>query len=105
MATRARLIVLWDAPEDPLEFGRHYREVHIPLARRMSGLRRYTLSRNLDGVRGGDPCFAIAELDFDDMPSLREALRSPEGRAVAADADLMATWAGVRGMVYELEDL
>jgi uncharacterized protein (TIGR02118 family) len=103
--TGARLIVLWAAPNDPEAFWRHYRDVHIPLAKRMAGLRRYTLSRGLDDVRGGEPCHAIAELDVDDMPSLREALRSPEGRATAADAERMAAMASRRSMVYELEEL
>ena len=29
MTASARFIVLWSTPEDPAEFDRHYREVHI----------------------------------------------------------------------------
>ena len=29
MTASARFIVLWSTPEDPPEFDRHYREVHI----------------------------------------------------------------------------
>ncbi|HEX4213721.1 MAG TPA: EthD family reductase [Candidatus Dormibacteraeota bacterium] len=101
----ARFLVLWDAPRDPVEFDRHYREVHIPLAKKMPGLRRYTLSRNVVPIRGGEPLHAIGELDFDDMASLQRAFGSPEGRATAADVANLAAGATVRSMTYELEEL
>lgn len=69
-----RFIVLWKTtPTDVSAFERHYREVHTPLAWKLAGLRRYTLSRNASVVRGQDPHHRIAELDWDDMASLRRA--------------------------------
>jgi uncharacterized protein (TIGR02118 family) len=57
-----RFIVLWqDTPTDTEAFDRHYREVHIPLANKMPGLRRYSLSRNVAQVRG-EPAYCLAEL-------------------------------------------
>lgn len=105
MAATAKFIVLWDNPQDPAEFDRHYRDVHIPLARKLPGLRRYTLSRNAATVRGAEPCYRIAELEFDDLASLGRAFESAEGQAVAADANHMAEVAGVRAVTYELEDV
>ncbi|MEV7021189.1 EthD family reductase [Kitasatospora sp. NPDC093558] len=105
MATRARFLVLWGTPQDPAEFERHYRDVHIPLARKLPGLRRYSLSRNAMPIRGGDAYYLVAELDFDDITSLREAFGSPEGRATAADVAVLAAGASVHSMVYELEDV
>lgn len=79
-----RFIVLWrNTPTDVNAFERHY--VHIPLARKLAGLRRYTLSCNASVVRGEEPHYRIAELDWDDMASLRRAFESPEGRAVSED--------------------
>ncbi len=103
----ARFIILWNKPTDLEAFDRHYREVHIPLAKAMPGLRRYTLSRDTSAVRGGEPYYQIAELDWDDMDSLRHALfESAEGRATGADmAILTQMCAGVRSMIYELEDV
>ena len=49
-----RFMVLYDQPEDAEAFDRHYRVVHIPLAKKLPGLRRYTISRNARPVRGGD---------------------------------------------------
>lgn len=105
MAATARFIVLWDTPQDPAEFDRHYRQVHIPLVRKIPGLRRYTLSANATTVRGGDPYYRIAELDFDDLASLQHGFQSAEGQAAAADVNHMAAGARVRSMIYELEDV
>ena len=106
MTTTARFLVLWDTPDDPDHFERHYREVHVPLVKQLPGLRRYTLSRNAAAIRG-EACYRIAELDFDDITALREAFRSPAGQATAADVTTLASAAGaqVRSMIYELEDL
>lgn len=105
MVTTARFIVLWGTPQDPEEFNRHYQEVHIPLARKLPGLRRYTLSRNAAPIRGGDPWYLVAELDWDDMASLRQAFESPAGQATAEDVANLARHAAVHSMIYELQDL
>jgi uncharacterized protein (TIGR02118 family) len=102
-----RFIILWKSkPTDVEAFERHYHEVHIPLAKKMAGLRRYTLSRNTSPVRGGEPYYRIAELDWDDMASLQRAFQSPEGRATSEDvANLAEFCADVQSMFYELEDV
>jgi len=100
-----RFLVLYRTPADPEEFERHYRDVHIPLARQLPGLRRYSISRGpLSGVRGGEPYHLIAELDWDDMDALRAAFASPIGQATGADVPNLAT-GGVQSMVYQLEEL
>ncbi len=102
-----RFIVFWkNTPTDVNAFERHYREVHIPLAWKLAGLRRYTLSRNASVVRGEEPHYRIAELDWDDMASLRRAFESPEGRAVAADVAKLAELSpDPQSEIYELEDV
>jgi uncharacterized protein (TIGR02118 family) len=105
METTARITILWGQPDDPAAFEQHYRGVHIPLARKLPGLRRYTLSRNVASVRDAEPYYLVAELDFADMVALDHARRSPEGQATAADATALASHADMRSMTYELEDL
>jgi uncharacterized protein (TIGR02118 family) len=102
-----RFIVLWmNTPTDVSAFERHYREVHIPLAKKLAGLRRYTLSRNASAVRGEEPHYRIAEFDWDDMASLRRAFESPEGRAVSEDvANLAKLSPDPQSEFYELEDV
>ena len=106
MTAMARFMVLWGTPEDPDYFERHYREIHVPLVKKLPGVRRYTFSRNARPVRG-DPYYRVAELDFDDVTALQQAFASPEGHAAASDVTTMASTAGaqVRSMIYELEDL
>ncbi len=99
-----RFLVAYEVPNDPAAFDLHYREVHIPLAKKLPGLRRYTVSRNATAVRGGEPFYLVAELDWDDGDALRAAFASPEGQATARDVAELAT-DGVRSMIFEVEDL
>jgi uncharacterized protein (TIGR02118 family) len=99
-----RFLVVYETPDDPAAFDRHYREVHVPLARALPGLRRYTVSRNAVAVRGGEPFYLVAELDWDDLDAVQTAFSSPQGRATAADVDLLAP-NGVRSMLFEVEDV
>ena len=100
-----RYSVLFTTPEDPAAFERYQRDVHIPLARKLPGLRRYTIGRHVKPIRGGDPYYWIAELEWDDMDALQKAFQSPEGRATAQDVSNLASSAGVRSMVYEVEEV
>ena len=106
MTTTARFLVLWGTPQDQAFFERHYREIHVPLVKKLPGVRRYTFSRDAAPVRG-DLYYRIGEVDFDNLTALRQAFASPEGRAAAADVDTLVSTAGVqvRSMIYELEEL
>jgi uncharacterized protein (TIGR02118 family) len=99
-----RLLLLYDQPDDRKAFDRHYREVHIPLAKKLPALRRYTLSRQPRTIRG-DAYYMIAELDWDDMDALQRAFQSPEGQATAEDVANLAPDGAVRSMIFELEDV
>jgi uncharacterized protein (TIGR02118 family) len=96
----AHFLALYEKPADPESFDRHYREVHIPLGRRLPGLRRYTVARDATAVRGGAPYYLIAELEWETMDDLRAAFASPEGRATAADAARLQDLAPVRSMIF-----
>lgn len=43
-ARRGTPAVLYNHPENPEAFDRHYREVHAPLAAKAPGLKSYTMS-------------------------------------------------------------
>jgi uncharacterized protein (TIGR02118 family) len=100
-----RFLVLYDTPAHPEAFDQHYRDVHIPLAKALPGLRRYTLGRPAAAVRGEGPYYLVAELDFDSSEALRAAFDSPEGRAAAADVANLAPNGGVRSMIFPVEDV
>ena len=99
----ARFLALYETPADPEAFDRHYREIHIPLVRRLPGLRRYMVSRDITAVHGA-PYYLVAELDWDTMDELRAAFASPEGRATAADAARLQELAPVRRMIFTADD-
>jgi uncharacterized protein (TIGR02118 family) len=100
-------IVLWNAPEDPVAFERHYRDVYIPLVKQLLGLRRYTIGHHATELRGGKPYYWIAELEWDSMDALQKAFQSPQGQATAQEVDSLArsTGTGFRSMAYEVEEV
>jgi uncharacterized protein (TIGR02118 family) len=99
----ARFLACYDTPADPEAFDRHYHEVHIPIALQLPGLRRYTVSRDTAAVRG-EPCYLVAELDWDSMAELRAAFGSAPGRATAEDAAYLQQLAPVRSMIFTVRD-
>jgi uncharacterized protein (TIGR02118 family) len=99
-----RFLVLYDMPADPEAFDRHYREIHIPLAKQLPGLRRYTISRNHQPVRGDRSYYLVAELDWDDTAAMQQAFASEVGQATAADVPKFAP-TGVSSLVYEVEEV
>lgn len=98
-----RFVILYDVPADTAAFDAHYHDVHLPLAKKLPGLRRYTISRGLTTVQGAKVHLA-AELDFDDMAALQAAFGSPEGQAAAKD---VGEFAGdrVQSMIFEVEEV
>jgi uncharacterized protein (TIGR02118 family) len=101
----AQFIAAYETPTDVDAFDRHYVEVHIPLARRLPGLRRYTVGRDVAAVRGDPPYYLVAQLEWDTMDDLRAAFASPEGRATAADAAHLGELAQVRSMVFVAQNV
>jgi uncharacterized protein (TIGR02118 family) len=99
-----RLLVMYGRPGDTEAFDRHYRDVHIPLAKKLPGLRRYTVSNGLTVAQGEDPCYLAAELDWDDMAGLQAAMRSAEGQAATADLASLAE-GGVRTLIFAVEEV
>ena len=96
-----RLLVLYNPPEDAAAFDKYYNEIHIPLAKQLPGLVRYTISRNL---AANAQYYLIAELDWEDMPSAQAALRSPEGAAATADVAKFATTGSV-SLLFEVAEV
>ena len=99
----ARFLALYETPADPETFDQHYRQVHIPLLRRLRGLRRYSVGRDLTALHGA-PYYLVTELEWDTMDDLRSAFATPEGQATAADAARLQELAPVRRMIFTVDD-
>ena len=97
----AQLLALYHQPADPAAFDRYYFETHVPIAKKIPGLRSYILNNGpLNMIAGSPAPYLIAELSFDSVADLQSALSSAEGQAAAGDLSNFAQ-AGVTLIVFE----
>jgi|SRR5579871_2117846 len=88
----ASLLVMYKTPKDAAAFDKYYFEKHIPIAKKIPGLRAYGVTKGPVMTPGGPSAFhLIATLEFDDMAAIQKAFASPEGQAAAADVATFAT--------------
>ena len=76
----AKIIVLFGKPTDPQLFDKQYWKDHIPIAKQMPGLRKYTVHKVVTAPRGEPAYYQVAELEFDNMDSLKNAISSQAGK-------------------------
>lgn len=72
------------------EFAKYWLETHVPLAKKMPGVRKYVVN-----VVGSPPnrepdYHGVVELWFDDVDSMKKAFASPEGQATQKDTESFA---------------
>ena len=88
----AELVVMYKTPKDTAAFDKHYFEKHIPLAKKIPGLRKYSVSQGPVATPAGPSGFhLIAILSFDNLAAIQAAFASAEGRATAADVPTFAS--------------
>ncbi len=101
----AKLLVLYKTPQDTVAFDTYYAETHIPIAKKIPGLRKYSVSRGPVTTPGGPaPVHLVAELQFDDVAAVGAAFASPEGQAAVADVGKFAT-GGVDLLIYDSREV
>lgn len=87
-----RLTVLYGHPTDTAAFDRYYREVHIPIARRMKGLKGWTIGKCQSAVADQPaPYYMIVGLYAETRADLEAIIASPEGQATVADVPKFAS--------------
>lgn len=100
-----KLLVLYGHPQDPAAFDKYYQEVHIPLAKRMRGLKKWTIGKVLGTPDGQlSPYYYVAELYMDRREDFETLLASPEGQAAVADVPNYAT-GGVTFLYSEVSEV
>jgi uncharacterized protein (TIGR02118 family) len=88
----AHLVVVYKTPKDPSAFDRHYFSTHVPLAKKIPGLRKYEVSTGpVVSPAGPSGVHLMAILQFDDAAAIQRAFASPEGQTAAADVQTFAT--------------
>ena len=101
----AKLIVLYKRPKDPKAFDAYYFSTHVPIAKKIPGLRRYDVSRGSVATPAGpSDLHLVATLHFDNMAAIQAAFASPEGKATAADVAIFAT-GGVDMLFFDDADV
>jgi len=100
-----RLLVLYGRPKDPVAFDEYYRATHIPIARRMKGLKKWTIGK-VEGAPDGKPppFYYVADLYMESREDFEQLLASPEGQAAVADVPNYAT-GGATFLYTEVEDV
>jgi uncharacterized protein (TIGR02118 family) len=98
----AQVLELYNVPADPTAFEQYYRGTHIPIGKRLPGLRSYVVNKGPLASAGGAPYYLVAVLSFDSMDAIQAAMGAPEGQAMLADVPNFAT-GGVTILMYETE--
>ncbi|MDB5617166.1 EthD family reductase [Tardiphaga sp.] len=97
----AELVVVYKTPTDPAAFDRYYTATHIPLAKKMPGLRNYQVSKgDVAGPGGPTGAHLVAMLTFDSVAAIQAAFASPEGQAAVGDLPNFAS-GGADVMFFE----
>ena len=87
-----KLTVLYGHPTDPEAFDKYYHENHIPIAKKMKGLKGWTIGKLQAGAEGEKPpYYMIVGLYAETRADIEAILASPEGQATVADVPNFAT--------------
>ena len=99
----ARMVVVWRRPADTKAFDEHYFGTHVPLAKRLAGLRKYEVSSGpITALNGASPdTYFVTMLHFDSLDEIKRAFASPEGQACAHDRQLLAPNDAVQTFLFD----
>lgn len=97
----AKLYAIYQQPADAAAFDAYYYDIHVPLTKKIPGLRSYEVTHgDVMGMGGKHGVYLVASLEFDSMAAISVALASEQGQATAADLANFAQ-AGVDIMMAE----
>jgi len=98
----ARMIVVYKKPKDVEAFNQHYFEIHVPLAKKLPGLRSYEVSFGpITAMGSAFDTYLVGMLHFDSLAAIRAAFTSPEGQACAADRRKLCADEDMQMFLYE----
>jgi len=100
-----RLLVLYGHPTDPDAFDKYYEERHIPIAKKMKGLKKWTVGKvQAKPSEERPPYYYVADLFMQSREEFEQLLATPEGQAAVADVPNYAT-GGVTFLYTEIEEI
>jgi uncharacterized protein (TIGR02118 family) len=82
----AQLVVLYKTPKSADAFDNYYFATHVPLAKKLPGLKKYDVSKGtVASPAGASGVHLVATLYFDSLDAIKAAFGSAEGKATAGD--------------------
>jgi uncharacterized protein (TIGR02118 family) len=101
----AEIVVLYKTPKDAAAFDKYYAETHIPLAKKLPGLKKYSVSKGpVNSPAGPSGIHLVAILTFDSVADIQAAFGSAEGKATAADVPKFAS-GGADLLIFDAKDV
>jgi uncharacterized protein (TIGR02118 family) len=101
----ARIVAFHKQPPDPEAFLEYYRDVHIPIVRKIPGLRNIRWGKVLRTADDSTaPCWLISDVYFDNMDALETALGSPEMKEAFDDIPNFILDGNVQIMFCDAQD-
>jgi uncharacterized protein (TIGR02118 family) len=98
-----RVLALYPRPKDPEHFRGYYQSTHIPIVKKLPGLKSFRYSLDVAAMEGDAPYFCIAELEFESAEAMAAAVNTPEGKAVVDDVPKYAS-GGITLLHYDLKE-
>jgi len=81
-----RMVLIYKTPTDTAAFDKHYFGTHVPLAKKLPGLRKFEVSQGpIDTLSGPAGAYLVATMYFDDMTAIEEASTSAEAQALVIE--------------------
>jgi uncharacterized protein (TIGR02118 family) len=88
----AQILVTYKTPKDPGAFDAYYFNRHVPIAKKIPGLKKYIVNNGpVASPAGTSGIHLVAILEFENLAAVQNAFASPEGQAAAADLPNFAT--------------
>ncbi len=87
-----KITVLYQHPEDEVSFEEYFKDHHLPLAKKMSGVSRIEITKFQSSADGGKPeYYRMSEVFFSSREVMEETMGSPEGQAIIDDLHTLAS--------------
>jgi uncharacterized protein (TIGR02118 family) len=97
----AKLIALFEQPENPAAFDKAYFETHLPLISKVPGLLHTSLTRFTRTLMG-EGYYLMAEMTFESLETLKAGIKSPE--MAQAGENLNSFASGLVTLMFGVEE-
>ncbi|WP_044747448.1 EthD family reductase [Bacillus alveayuensis] len=81
-----KLVALYKQPEDKEKFDEHYFNVHVPITKKIPGLKKMKVTKFSTTPMGDvSEYYLMCEMYYEDYDAMKKGMRSEEGKASAKD--------------------